>query len=139
MEQLFKKQTDSLDAIFAFLSDAGKAMALPEELMPMLHLVVEEIFVNLVRYNTESCNDVTVRMSCEGRTLTITLVDRDVDGYDLTRHADVDTTRPAHERRPGGLGIHLVREMMDEVRYAHENRTSTITLIKHLGAADVES
>lgn len=138
LEQSFHKQTESLSEIFAFLSSSSETLNLPTEMIPILNLVVEEVFVNLVRYNTESHNDVLIRMDRDGQDLRVCLVDEDVDGYDLTQHADVDTSRPAHERRPGGLGIHFVKQMMDEVSYTHENRTSTITLVKHIGETDVE-
>ena len=97
-----------------------------------LQFGVEEIFTNLVKYNSESSNDITIELSVEDGRFALSLVDQDVHSYDLTRTPPVDTTKPLHERTPGGLGIHLVKQMMDDVLYEYNDRTAKITLIKQL-------
>ena len=53
--------------------------------------------------------------------------------FDPTKHDSVDIDQPIGERTPGGLGIHLVKKMMDEVIYEYADRSCKITLIKRLG------
>jgi anti-sigma regulatory factor (Ser/Thr protein kinase) len=97
-----------------------------------LHFGVEEVFTNMVKYNTESANDVAIGLTLENGELAISIADRGVHSYDPMARPPVDVSRPAHERTPGGLGIHLIRELMDDVRYDYRDRTATITLIKRL-------
>jgi anti-sigma regulatory factor (Ser/Thr protein kinase) len=60
-------------------------------------------------------------------------VDKNVARFDPKSARKVDITQPIHERTPGGLGLHLITSMLNDVQYTWENGTSTITLIKDLG------
>ena len=138
MKREFAKSTESLEGIFDFLTEYVRDEGIAEEYLPSLHLAVEEVFVNLVRHNTESCHDVAIELSFDNAELTITLRDKDVQHYDITKHAAVDINQPVEQRRPGGLGVHFVRQIMDEIQYDYTDRTSTIRLVKRLEAEDVE-
>jgi sigma-B regulation protein RsbU (phosphoserine phosphatase) len=52
--------------------------------------------------------------------------------FDPTKKEKVDTTLSAEERPIGGLGIHLVREIMDSVNYEYKDRKNILTLRKNL-------
>ena len=50
--------------------------------------------------------------------------------YDPTKAAEVDITETAEERKIGGLGIHMVKNMMDELEYAYEDGMNILTMKK---------
>ena len=52
--------------------------------------------------------------------------------FDPTKHEEVDISLPAEERRIGGLGIHLVRQLMDDIHYRREEDKNVLTLIKKI-------
>ena len=52
--------------------------------------------------------------------------------FDPTTKEKIDTTLPAEERMIGGLGIHLVREIMDSINYERTNGKNVLTLRKKL-------
>jgi serine/threonine-protein kinase RsbW len=63
------------------------------------------------------------------RGVEVTLTDHDVEPFDPTRAPDVDVGAPIEARRPGGLGLHLIRRMVDAIEYrydeaAREGRTT---------------
>ena len=60
----------------------------------------------------------------------MTLVDRDVEPFDITRSPGVDIDAPIEQRKPGGLGLHLIRKLAESVTYtyAKERRESRISL-----------
>ena len=60
----------------------------------------------------------------------VTLVDRDVEPFDITRSPGVDIDAPIEKREPGGLGLHLIRKLAESVTYtyAQERRESRISL-----------
>lgn len=132
MECQFPKQTASLESIFEFVSELANRHCVSADITRDMQFAIEEIFTNMVRYNTETQNDVTIDADVADGVFRVTLADRDVHSFDPTQRPPVDTERPPHERTPGGLGIHLVRQMMDDVRYEYVDRTARITLIKRL-------
>jgi anti-sigma regulatory factor (Ser/Thr protein kinase) len=132
IERCFAKSTDSLEAIFDYVSEFAVVHHVSTDVTAQMHFGVEEVFTNLVRYNRESRHDVAIQLRVADGSFSVRIADRDVHSFDPTARPPVDIKQPIHERTPGGLGIHLIREMMDEVRYEYEDRTARITLIKRL-------
>jgi serine/threonine-protein kinase RsbW len=95
--------------------------------------IVEELFTNMVKYNPEATRDIALSMGQSNATLTVRLTDFDVAPFDVTRAPQVDVTKPLEERAIGGLGLHLVRQMADTIRYEYADGRSTITFTKTLG------
>ena len=52
--------------------------------------------------------------------------------YDPTEKPDPDTTQSAEEREVGGLGIFMVKKLMDEVTYEYADGSNILTLVKSL-------
>jgi anti-sigma regulatory factor (Ser/Thr protein kinase) len=98
----------------------------------VVEFIAEELFTNLVKYNRDGTEDIAIGLSWQPPEVVLTLRDFGVEGWDLTRVAPVDTEAPLERRRPGGLGLHLVRQIADRIDYAYENRNSTITVTKRL-------
>jgi anti-sigma regulatory factor (Ser/Thr protein kinase) len=132
MTREFPKRIDSLESIFEFVAEFAAANGIGGDTLNAMQFGVEEIFTNLVKYNGETANDVAIAMNIANGRMALSLLDQDVHSYDLTKTPPVDITQPLHERTPGGLGIHLVKQMMDDVQYEYGDRTAKITLIKDL-------
>jgi hypothetical protein len=75
--------------------------------------------------------------SAIGGGVEVTLTDYDVEAFDVTRAPDVDVGAPIEARRPGGLGLHLIRRMVDaiEYRYSDATRESRTTFRKTAATA----
>jgi anti-sigma regulatory factor (Ser/Thr protein kinase) len=56
-----------------------------------------------------------------------------VDSWDVTRAPEAALDSPVEARRPGGMGLHLVRKVTDDLRYEYRDRSSTITVTKRIG------
>ncbi len=93
-------------------------------------LVIEELFVNMVRYNTESDEMIEIEVEAIDGGISATISDFDVEHFDPTRAGVVDTGLPLEDRTPGGLGIFLVLKMVDSISYDYQNRVSRITFTK---------
>lgn len=86
----------------------------------------------MVKHNVKSRCDVQIDLQREENLLKICLTDFDVEPFDITKIKEVDVDQHLEERKVGGLGIHLVKQMMDDIHYEYKDRMSRITLIKHL-------
>ena len=60
------------------------------------------------------------------------IIDTDAEPFDIMAAPEADINLPIEERKPGGLGIHLIRKMVDTIQYSYvaEQRTSRITFRK---------
>ena len=102
-----------------------------EHLKP-LQFAVEELFTNLVKYSRGGTRDILLDLKHEGGRLVVSLTDFDVEPFDIRAVEDVDVDRDLKDRKPGGLGIHLLKRMVDDVGYEYVDGRSTTTLVKSL-------
>ncbi|MCH8956509.1 ATP-binding protein [candidate division KSB1 bacterium] len=132
MDKKFKRDLNSLDGIFKFINEFSAKTGVDESVVFTISLVVEELFTNIVKYTSENSNEILLQLKKNEDDLIIHLTDFDVDPFDITKTAEVDTKQSLEERRVGGLGIHLVKQMIDKIEYEYKDRQSKIILIKHL-------
>lgn len=132
MEKSFDRRLESLGAVFAFLKEASTAFELDQALTFSVNMVVEELFTNMIKYGASGGREILIGVDKTASQLKIKLIDFDSEPFDLTDLDAVDTSAPLNKRRPGGLGIHLVRCFMDEVKYEYKDRTTHISLAKNL-------
>ena len=133
MEKKFKRDIDTLAEVFDFVEQYSTKHAIDGSLLFSIQFIIEELFTNMVKYNiSDTQSDISIGLHRNDRQLTIQLIDYDVDTFDITNVEEVDTTQPLQERKIGGLGIHLVKKMVDAIDYEYSNRQSKITLTKNL-------
>ena len=123
----FRRSYDSLAEIFAFTAET-----MNREIARTVDFVLEELFTNVVKYGRPSDAPVRIAIVRIAGGVEVTLTDTDAEPFDLTRAPDADVKLPLEKRRPGGLGIHLVRKLVDaiEYRYSAEEHMSRITFRK---------
>jgi anti-sigma regulatory factor (Ser/Thr protein kinase) len=116
----------------AFTADAFARLGIDRTLLATVDFVVEELFTNMVKYATGGTAAVDVEVRAIDGGVEVTLVDHGVDRFDVTQAPDVDVHAPIEKRRPGGLGLHLIRRMVDAIgyRYLDATRESRITFRK---------
>ena len=121
---------DVMRLIEQFFADTG----VDESVRFPIELAVEEVFTNMVRHNSAGKSQIEVALGVRDGDIVVTLTDFDAPPFNPTTDAPpVDASAPLSERTAGGLGIHLVKKMMDRIEYSHHNRTGTITLRKRMG------
>ncbi len=100
-----------------------------------LNLVLDELLTNIISYgyHDELPHDISLQLRAEPGRLTAVLTD-DGKPFNPLEEAPVAILDGSIEERPiGGLGIHFMRILMDEVAYQRTNGHNQLTLIKHLG------
>lgn len=94
---------------------------------------VEELLTNMIKYNASGQGELGVTLAHDGDEVVCTLTDPDCPRWDPTVAPEVDTDASLDERRVGGLGLHLIRRMVDSIEYTHEDRTGRIVFKKRFG------
>jgi len=121
------------------LTEWVDGLGIPEELNKSVNLAVEEIVSNvmLYAYPKDTSGQVLVEFvkrqapDPQHPTYVFTVTDSGIP-FDPTQQAEADITLPAEKRKLGGLGIHLVRQIMDEIHYRREEGKNVLTLMKKL-------
>jgi serine/threonine-protein kinase RsbW len=132
MRRSFPKVLGALPELFNFLDGFVDAHRLDEPTRYALRLAVEELFTNMVKYRSGKGKDVVVDLEVVVDELRVELVERDVEKFDPTETRSAPPAGPLATRRPGGLGLHLVRRYFDRLDYDYRERISTIRLVKRL-------
>lgn len=133
----FTRSFDAIPDIFEFTADVFARQRIDPRLLPVVDLTVEELFTNMVKYSTTSNAAVLLEMSGVEGGVEVAMTDYDVEPFDVTRTPDVDVTLPLAQRAPGGLGLHLIRRLVDciDYEYSTESRQSRIRFRKTLGGS----
>jgi serine/threonine-protein kinase RsbW len=132
MEREFKRTMASLESVFEFLHAFMSLHQVDAETTQTIDLVVEELFTNMVKYNPGVRDEISIRLQKSSNVLSICLIDPNSKPFDVTKKEDPQLDLPLKERKPGGLGIFMVKKLTDSLDYEHHNGTTTITVTKRL-------
>ena len=133
MHKDFARDFDSLTALYKFAEDILAANGIGEAVRFPVHLALEELFTNMVKYSPEANSEIGVDVVVNGGEVTVTLSESDVDEFDVTRPRDVDTSAPLSDRTPGGLGLFLLQNLVDKLEYDYRDRRSSVVFTKDSG------
>ena len=133
MQKSFDRSIDSIADVYEFTENVLVSGNIGDELRFPVHLAMEELFVNMVNYYPDNDNAIQLDVDAENGMVTVTMTDFDVDPFDVTQSRNVDIDAPLDERTPGGLGLHLIQSMVDNLQYDWEDRRSTIRFSKGEG------
>ena len=131
MKKKFNASMDELNNVLKFIDDGIKDIK-DSKLLKKFNLVVEEIFVNIVSYaypDSDTNNTVTISIKDNDDKTIITFIDSGKHFNPLIKD-DPDLSLSVDERPIGGLGIYLVKKMMDNVEYEYKDNKNILTIEK---------
>lgn len=137
MRAHFHREIGALDDVFEFTGRFAATHGLDEPAVYALRLGVEEIFTNIVKYGGSGEHDIVIELGVDDGELVIEIVDEGSELFDPTAAPAPDTGRPLEARREGGLGIHLIRSVMDYMNYEYRDGTARVVMRKRLEGNDV--
>jgi serine/threonine-protein kinase RsbW len=115
----------------AALLDRFRAeQGLSDETAWPLRVALDEILSNIVRHARPglAAGEIDLTIESRGDSVEMTVSD-DGPAFDPLQLPEPDVTAPLEDRRPGGLGVHLVRKLMDRVDYARTEERNRLTMI----------
>lgn len=121
----------AIDAFDAFRDEHAVAVAAPRQ----VQLALDELLSNIVKYAyaNRDVGVIDLTYTVVGGECQVSIMD-DGAPYDPLSAPAADTTSPLDQRQPGGLGIHLVRELMDRIEYARREGRNCLLLAVRLSA-----
>ena len=133
LEVLVANKLEDIGDALASIGDFAKSNGLADEIRRSVLLAVDDLLNNIVNYayHDDDSHEISVVVNLASRRVTVTLGD---DGIPFNPFgAEVpDITAPLESREVGGLGIHLVRTLMDEYRYERRAGRNIVTIAKNL-------
>ena len=133
MQRKFTRSFESLGNIYDFTEDILNSGEVEDAVRFPVHLALEELFTNMVKYCPDNANDILLDVAANDGSVSVAITDYDVDPFDVTAPRNVDTDTPIDGRVPGGLGLHLVQKMVDSLEYDYHERQSTVKFTKESG------
>ena len=135
-ELLIEARTENLERVLNFVNEQIERADCSPKIVAQVDIAVEEIFVNIACYAYRpEVGPATIRCETGGDPFQIIIGFADHGKpYNPLARQDPDTTLKAEEREIGGLGILLVKKLMDEVKYEFRDGQNILTIKKDLPA-----
>ena len=126
-----KNQIGELEKIAQFIEEICEELGLDMELQMNLNLVIEEMVTNVIfyAYPKDVEEEIELLVKSDGKTLTIVLSDQGMEFAPTTRESPDPDVNPA-ERDLGGMGIFIVKNIMNEVTYQRLDGKNLLTMTK---------
>ena len=129
-EKVFEARRDALDEVNDYLEGLFDEADVPFKVRIQVLTAVEEIFINIASYAYEGGEGTAVlETEINGDAIKLVFKDQGIP-FDPLAKPDPDITLSAEERGLGGLGIYMVKKMMDQVSYVRSNGWNILTLEK---------
>lgn len=123
---------DNVQTITDFVDERLEEMNCPVKAQMQIDIVIDELCSNVARYAySDKTGKVTVSVDTVDKPMKVwlTFTDEGVP-YNPLAKEDPDITLSAEERKLGGLGIYMVKKMMDEFRYEYKEGKNIVTVCK---------
>ena len=128
-----KNRISELARVHQFVSEIAEELHLDAELCMNLTLVLEEMVTNVISYAypADTVADIELSAESDGRQLTFVLSDQG-KAFDPTQAETPDFDISPVDRRIGGMGIYIVRNIMNQVTYQRLEGRNLLTMTKDI-------
>ena len=131
----FKLKSDlaELDTLSKHVQKFGSSIGLSKKFLFEINLALDELFTNIISYGYQDDQDHLIEITITPLNNTLELrIEDDGVPFNLIDVADPDLPCDIESCKIGGLGIHLIKNLMDEVCYKRAEGKNRLTLKKEL-------
>jgi len=123
-----------LDEIRDFVAEVARDGGFDDKEIYSVQLAADEAASNIIEHAYEGIADGQIELTCEmrGAELVIAMQDHG-KSFDFKKYKKPDLKADLSERQIGGLGVYLMRKLMDEVNYRSSGTGNLLTMIKRKG------
>lgn len=124
---------DNVETVTNFINEVLEENDASIKAQTQIDVVIDELFSNIAFYAyPDGVGLATVTIDIVDENAVITFIDSGMP-YNPLENKDPDITLSAQERTEGGLGIFMVKKMMDNIYYKHEDNKNMLTIEKKIG------
>ena len=129
--------TNNLELIRDFVSKIARRTELDSERINEVEMAVDEACCNVIehayKYNDQKMLTIEVKVKEKEKQFVVDIIDRSEKDFDPSEVKKVDLKKFIKERKKGGLGVHLIKNLMDDVHYfSGANKYNRVRLIKNI-------
>ena len=128
--KIFKADVKELDNLFEYSRSLLEVLDFPKRDIIMINTALEEVFVNVAKYAYEGTGEVEVTLSNDKNKVTFVVRDSG-RAFNPLEKEDPNLAVNAEDREIGGLGIYMVKNIMDETFYEYKDNHNVLTLVKY--------
>jgi phosphoserine phosphatase RsbU/P len=124
-----------LERLNAFMEETGTEWGINRDLLFQLNMAAEEVVSNIIAYGYKESgakDKILLELALKEDELRICITDHGIEFNPLQVPPPDDLDKPARERKVGGLGVYLIRNMMDQVDYRRIKESNMLILTKRI-------
>jgi anti-sigma regulatory factor (Ser/Thr protein kinase) len=126
-----RNDLSELDRLHPFLQEIGQKIGISKKCIFETNLTLEEVFANIVSYGFDDHEDHLIKITVTPARGSFTIwVEDDGRPFNPLEAKVPDFPHDVENCKPGGLGIHLIKHFMDEIRYKRHQNRNVLTLKK---------
>lgn len=125
--------TEHLAEVRDFVAAHAESIGLNQKDISEIRLAVDEAFTNIIKhaYKNTPTKKVNIEIGSDAERLWISLIDEG-KSFDPSSYNEPDLIRRIKEKKRGGMGVYLIRKLMDQVQYSRKGETNEIRMVKNL-------
>jgi serine/threonine-protein kinase RsbW len=125
-----------LERVAGLVERFGAERELPDHAVFEINLALDEVLTNVISYGHDDGgrHEIEVRLSARDGEVAIEVAD-DGRAFDPLSAPEPPVDQPLAERAVGGLGIHMVRKLMDRLEYRRDGGRNVLTMCKRTAGA----
>jgi serine/threonine-protein kinase RsbW len=134
----FDADFDNLDEIREFVGEAARQIGFSDKEIYSIQLAADEASSNIIEHAYAGVRDGKIEIDCRASEYGLTIVMRDHGkSFNPSSVPEPNVKADLSERKIGGLGMYLMRKLMDEVLYESSLETGNVlTMVKRMGAGE---
>ena len=124
-------KTDNLELIRTFVSRISEMVGFTDDDVYKIELAVDEACANVIKHAYKKEEEINLVIELDYKKLTIIISDQGI-GFDVNKILNRDIKNYLAQMKVGGLGIHLIHALMDEVEFRSEpGRKTEVKMVKY--------
>ena len=124
--------TENLSEVRKFVTNYAQKHGFSKDQIADIRLAVDEAATNIIKhaYKSDDSQTLTIKLEFDDEKLCVTLTDQGIS-FDVKKYKSPDIKQQIAKKKRGGMGIHLMKNLMDEVSYKVKNQENVLRMSKN--------